>query len=645
MILNRQKLKILRQVKRFLPFIFVSVIIFIGISIPVEYVKAADAIGVVATGDALSWLFNGVTTVLSNVLLTGPVGWIIAQILYILSSLAALIMTLSGLLFDHAINFSLNQNLGKLEAVKIGWKITRDLANIAFIFIILYIAIATILQIAGHGVKDLLIKVIIVALLINFSLVFTKVIIDASNVLANEFYSAMRNPNDPNGGSISATIMSGLDVQKVFDAKSADKIDTSTTIQVYLFSIILYLATAYIFFGGAFLFVARMIVFIFLMVLAPVAFISMILPKTQALSKKWWSALFSQAFVAPAYLFLIYVVVSIIKEGFLKGAIGATDTSGTLNVTLILNFVILIGLMWGSIKVAKEIGGQVSAGAFAVANKVGLVAGGFAGGVALSGSKRGAGFMAEKALSHATDKNEDGSLKNKGFIANTMRHTLRQVPLTARGLGRASSWREQQLKKKKSGYEKEYKNYSDAGLRAIGMRDTIRKDKNFISELGLIGDYRPGKMRAGVVAKILDKNQADKQAEKRKKENIEREDKEENEIKSRMLSNSWVSKGTDELKNELVKIEAELAGLTNISAEALKKDPTLKDEQDDINKKRTDAFMRKAVINQEKEDRARLRQIEENKEKRTETEKAEERVSKVEGASGEKKEKSSPTKK
>ena len=68
-------------------------------------------------------------------------------------------------------------------AVNIGWKITRDVVNIFYILVLLIISIATILGISSYGMKQTLWKLILSALLINFSLPIAGIFVDFSNTL------------------------------------------------------------------------------------------------------------------------------------------------------------------------------------------------------------------------------------------------------------------------------------------------------------------------------------------------------------------------------------------------------------------------------------------------------------------------------
>ncbi len=117
----------------------------------------------------------------------------LAGIAEIILRTASLLTGLGGLVLNGAIYHTVvnvSENYNNLPAINEAWKVIRDIANMAFIFVLLYAAIQQILGI-GKDVKGLIVRVIVVAVLINFSLFFTKFIIDMSNILALTFYDAM----------------------------------------------------------------------------------------------------------------------------------------------------------------------------------------------------------------------------------------------------------------------------------------------------------------------------------------------------------------------------------------------------------------------------------------------------------------------
>lgn len=298
-------------------------------------------------------------------------------------SLAAQALSMTGYLFDKSLNYSLNlsRTLAQLQVVDRAWGVGRDFANIIFIFILLYIAIATILQVEGFNTKKLLTNVIIVALLINFSLVITKVVIDTSNILAVSFYNQMTN-NGAN--SISSQYMKGLKLTTLYDVNGEVNNDTfkitpgskstyGQILTIAVFGSVFILVAAFVFFAGAVLFFMRTIILVFLMILSPLAFLASILPGTSQHAKKWWNMLFDQSFFAPAFLFLNWAVLLVIQggsvsQGLTTGLIGpntigtigpfsaALINSGTGSLDIIFNFALLIGMIIASLVIAKSMG-------------------------------------------------------------------------------------------------------------------------------------------------------------------------------------------------------------------------------------------------------------------------------------------------
>src|SRR3989344_5597701 len=66
-----------------------------------------------------------------------------------------------------------------IGAVQRGWTVSRDLVNMALIFVLIYAALGLILK-ADNNQKKVVAYVIVVALLVNFSAMLTGIVIDAS---------------------------------------------------------------------------------------------------------------------------------------------------------------------------------------------------------------------------------------------------------------------------------------------------------------------------------------------------------------------------------------------------------------------------------------------------------------------------------
>lgn len=108
---------------------------------------------------------------------------------YLFNGIPSFFLGLVTQLFNVLVALSLSSTIYSSSFIPEVWGIVRDLSNIFFILVLLYIGVKVILGLGGHDVKKMIVNVIIMALLINFSMFFTKVVVDASNILALIFYN------------------------------------------------------------------------------------------------------------------------------------------------------------------------------------------------------------------------------------------------------------------------------------------------------------------------------------------------------------------------------------------------------------------------------------------------------------------------
>jgi hypothetical protein len=332
-------------------------------------------------------------------LLANIVMWIVAMILFF-----------AGLILDTALYFTIHLKdiMASVPVVDIGWTIFRDLANICFIFILLWIAISTIIGLNSGKTKELLVHLIIVALLMNFSLFITKAVVDASNIVAIHFYNLIVPPGTEGGGSganpigrgsFSGAFMEGLQLQTLYSSGAATGATEGSGVGAAIGSLLtkgvldflkiiiiavlgsgLMLVAAYVFFVAALLLIMRIVVLMFVMILSPLAFLAFILPSTEKYAEQWKESLITQSMFAPLYLALAYVVVKTIQSPAFKAvlSLGSSPASGGIITSaggIIVNFIILIALMLGCILIAKKMEAYGHEGAI----DLGKMAGGFVG--------------------------------------------------------------------------------------------------------------------------------------------------------------------------------------------------------------------------------------------------------------------------
>jgi len=256
-------------------------------------------------------------------------------------------------------------------AIRTGWTIMRDIANMFFILIMVLIAIATILRVEPYSAKRLLGIVIFIAILVNFSRVIAFVVIDFSHVFANAFLGAM-------GQNISGSVVNTTLVSKAAGGPNAgilfnSPVDAEWSIMAGPIIQFVILLIAIVALGiAALLFLVRIIVLWMLIMVAPLAFVGYILPGLKGLTwSKWWSALVTWSFIAPIYLFFVYIAIAISKSGFtntISNALGSNSDKPVFKGVAgsgpeWISMIVVIGFLIGGLKFAFSLSGTAGVGA------------------------------------------------------------------------------------------------------------------------------------------------------------------------------------------------------------------------------------------------------------------------------------------
>ncbi len=292
---------------------------------------------------------------------------------YLMMRLGGWTLTVAGVFLNLSIDFTILQmsdfvkNTGAINAA---WKVFRDLANIFFIFILIYIAISTIIGTASGQTQKMLINVIVVALIINFSMFFTKVIIDTSNIFTIQFYNSISKGDNSLDNGLSWVFMNASKLTSIYTVAdgtlTANPQNTFTSYNMFtvgIMSLIFCIILAFVFLAIALMLVIRFAILIFLMILSPLALMGFAHPKLKGKFDSWWHALIDQALFAPVAMMMLWVVALIVNSpGFhtaLHSDFASTSFVGLVQASIkdsiyvILNFVILIALLIGGFVIAK----------------------------------------------------------------------------------------------------------------------------------------------------------------------------------------------------------------------------------------------------------------------------------------------------
>lgn len=261
------------------------------------------------------------------------------------------------------------------NGINIGWRLIRDLMNLVFIGSLFYIAIGTILQTSSVNWKKMVPSLIIAALLINFSMLFTKILIDASNLLTVTFYEAV-NPTPAASGipDITVSIVQVMGIAKIeavveqgssFPTPKAFFNAFAASIAKDLGKATLLITSSLVLLAAAIMFFTRTITLMFLLVLSPIAFVGMILPNLKPHSSRWWKSLSGELIFAPMYMLCFFVVIKIAESAdTVKDVLPGGQDQG-FGLQTLLFFIILNGLMLGCLIIAassKKVGSALAGG-------------------------------------------------------------------------------------------------------------------------------------------------------------------------------------------------------------------------------------------------------------------------------------------
>ncbi len=317
----------------------------------VDAQERAKANQVAETDGAAGGFFNGVFLKVGNLIM----------------GIGAMITWFGGKFLEITID-KLILNLGSLlrsgigASIEVVWTLIRDMANLIFIFGFIYIGISTIINADNSQAKRMLASIIIGALLINFSLYFTKIVIDVSNYLSVEIYKSLL--ADSSSVSISSKFADVLGIVGIFQMPDPTKFANMTgggNLSFFFMGAIFMTVTGFVLAAGAVLIIIRFVALVFIMVFSPILFAATVFPQTQSMASDLWKKLINYSLFAPAYLILLTVSLKLL-EGFMNSFnpthatlssafVGKADSFG-----IIMVFVTAIIFMMMSLKIATNFG-------------------------------------------------------------------------------------------------------------------------------------------------------------------------------------------------------------------------------------------------------------------------------------------------
>ena len=304
---------------------------------------------------------------------------VLNAILWVCKALTSLAAMLLGYMLRPDI-----YNFTSEPVILTGWKICRDICNLFFLLILLFIAFCTILQIEKYHLKKTLLTLIIMALLINFSKPIAIFIFDGSQLLMNYFLGTNTNYETTvmslsKIAEISYNNIPGFFVRwfKWIDDSQVIAQQITTIIFIFMYAVALIIMAIYLF--------IRLIALWLLIIVSPFAFLAMAVPDFKKISSEWWDALFKYCYVGPVIAFFLFLSLRIANSSFVAIAQKINRNDNIITLGNAVQYVVVLVFLYASIIIAQKFGIQFASAITGQANKI---IGGFAGAVSGYGAAR-----------------------------------------------------------------------------------------------------------------------------------------------------------------------------------------------------------------------------------------------------------------
>ncbi|MBU0633509.1 MAG: type IV secretion system protein, partial [Candidatus Omnitrophica bacterium] len=268
--------------------------------------------------------------------------------------LMGILLSLTATLFNWIIAPANVKAIIDNSAIYGAWALVRDTLNIAFIMVLLFSAFATIFRVDKYNYKKILLTLVIMALLVNFSYPITRFIIDLSNVLMYYFVNALH-IGDSASGSVFASIAKDAELQNIINPSNGYKADTTFLIAAIIFTFILVITLITV----AIMFVIRTVALALLIIFSPIAFTGSIIPFLSGKTGAWWDNLFKYAFFGPIMVFMLYIAMEMMGAIGTKGmgsmqAIAGNQSLNPNFIAALSFFIIPVIILWFGLGFAQS---------------------------------------------------------------------------------------------------------------------------------------------------------------------------------------------------------------------------------------------------------------------------------------------------
>lgn len=260
-------------------------------------------------GTSLKQALGAVTSTVNC--LINPIKCALGAILAFAGAVAGALVAFTAMFLEYTINLS--TQVMKLDVVQTGFSVSLAMANLLFVLGIIFIAFATMFRSQTYGLKKLLLKLILIVIIANFSLVLAGVVINFADKTSLVFLDKV--------GSVKGFMLgmiSRFAPQNLYDAENIHfNIDPVTgtkdlynTLIGLIFIIIFTIVIALSMLAMAIMFFLRYLHLAFLLILMPLALIVGVFPFFHSNFEKWTQKFLRWTFFGPICIFFLYLATS-----------------------------------------------------------------------------------------------------------------------------------------------------------------------------------------------------------------------------------------------------------------------------------------------------------------------------------------------
>ncbi|MDD4901704.1 MAG: hypothetical protein PHE24_01055 [Patescibacteria group bacterium] len=301
---------------------------------------------------------------------SGISDWIANTLSFIVGGLISTVGVLLMILMKGVIFVAQYNDFTSSAPVTNGWVIVRDLCNMFFILILLLIAFATILRVEGYDIKKMVPKLIIMAVLINFSKTICGLIIDFAQVIMNAFLSPIAVI-----GPANITSMLGLQDLMKFSPGTTTAADSWKIFGAYVFALAYVLIASVVLLVIFAVLIVRVIMLWIYIVLSPLSYLLATFPQGQKYVSQWWDEFTKNVIVGPVLAFFLWLSfislgnstpgTTILGNNAPSGdLVKITDSmpkelTSAMTLDALIKFAIAIGMLVGGLIVTQQMGGYM----------------------------------------------------------------------------------------------------------------------------------------------------------------------------------------------------------------------------------------------------------------------------------------------